>query len=456
MIKKRTIKSILGVIVLLAGTFLGVFYLNMTQVFRIGASPQTSPKDIRVSNVGDNTATISWTTEGETVGFITWGESQSSISKIEREDNTDSKYYTHNITITGLGESSTYFYKINSNGVSYDNNGIPWQFSTGPSLGLNSESFPVSGSIITASGNPQKRALVYLNVGGYLESTLTSETGVFVFQLGNIRSPDLRSFAAIDPVRTLLEISVQAGPEGVASAQIFPQSARPIPPIVLGQVYDLRNLEPNIDGQNPSVDLQLPEDASSSSKFNTATISGSIKPTSVILENISEGEVVTSTEPEFFGKGPSGETITITVNSENPITETVQIPTDGSWSWTPPEGLEPGPHSITISWIDLSGITRTLTRNFVVQAGELPAFTASESASTPTPTPQTSGTPIPTPTPTPRPLATGTPTPIPTPTLEAVPVTGELTPTIFMSIIGVLVVAFSFLVWRTSEDELNA
>ena len=457
MIKKSTIPTLLGIIVLLAGTFLGVFYLNMTQVFRIGASPETSPKDVRISSVGNNTATVSWTTDGETSGFVTWGENQNAISKVELEGSTDAKYYTHSITLTGLNPSSVYYYKINSNGADFDNNGIPWQITTGPDLGVNQESYPISGSVISAAGNPQKRALVYLNVGGYLQSTLTSATGNFVFQLGNIRSPDLASFVAVDPERTLLEISVQAGPEGTATVQVFPKSAQPIPPIILGQVYDLRNLEPSLGGQSPSADLQLPEGETQESKFNVATTSGSLKPTTVILENIDEGEVVTSVEPEFFGKGPAGETITISVHSQEPITDTVQIPSNGSWSWSPPENLEEGPHTVTISWIDTTGITRTLTRNFIVQAGELPAFTATGSGSTPTP--QATVAPITTtstPVATSTPQATKTPTPTGTPLPAPVPVTGDLTVTFLLSMIGLLVIAFGFLVWKQAGNELNA
>lgn len=459
MIKKSTIPTILGIIVLLAGTFLGVFYLNMTQIFRIGASPETSPKDVRVSNIADNTITISWTTGGLTSDFLTWGETQNSTPNVVKEDISNSKYFTHSITVNGLAASTSYFYKINSNGTTYDNNGIPWQFTTGPALNINTSSFPISGSVITASGTPEKRALVYLNVGGYLQSTLTSDTGNFVLQLGQVRTPDLQNYATIDPAKTLLEISVDAGGDGTSTAQIFPQSAQPVPPMVLGQVYDLRSLQPTQGGQNPSVNLQLPEGATAESKFNTATGSGSSKPVSVILENITEGEVITTTEPQFFGKGPEGTAITITVNSEVPITGTVQIPSNGSWSWTPPAGLTPGPHSITITWKDVTGITRSLTRNFIVQAGEVPAFTASQSA-TPTATP----TVIPTATPisTPRPTTTPTPTPSPTisptlsptasPTTAPVPVTGNLTPTLLLSIMGVLVLIFSFSVWKTAKD----
>lgn len=450
--KENKIPTILGIIILLAGTFLGVFYLNMTQVFKIGASPETSPKDIRVSNISDNSATISWITDGETTDFLNWGAGQNSINKIEKEDSGNTKYFVHNITLTGLNPSTNYFYKINSNGTSYDSGGIPWQFSTGPNIGINSSSFPISGSVITTSGQPSKRTLVYLNVSGYLASTLTSDTGNFVLQLASIRSTDLTSYLQIDPKSTLLEVSAQSGSDGVSSAKIFPQSANPIPAMVLGQVYDLRNQPPNSDGQNPGADLQLPEAATPESKFNTESSTSSAKPTSVILENITEGETVTSTQPQFFGKGPGGENITITVHSETPVTDTVKIPSSGSWSWTPPAGLDPGAHTITISWIDIGGITRNLTRNFVVQAGEVPAFTASQSGSTPTPssTPVISASPTASGTATPK--ATITPKPTASASGQPVPITGELTPTLILSIMGIAILIFSFAVWRLAEN----
>lgn len=446
--KKNTIPTIIGVLVLLAGIFLGVFYLNMTQVFKIGASPQTQPKDVRISNISDNSATASWITDGETVDFIVWGDT-TKVSTVEKEDATNQKYFTHSVTLTGLKANTTYYFKIDSNGNSYDNNGLPWQFSTGPNLGISSVSYPVSGSVINAAGAPAKRSLVYLNAGGYLQSTLTSDTGNFVFQLGSARSSDLQNYITIEPASTLLEISVNAGPDGVSSAQIFPGAAQPVPPMVIGQVYDLRDLRGTGDNQNPGVDLKLPQNATQSSKFDNSVVSGSKATTTVILENITEGEVVSSTQPQFLGKGPKGETITITVHSEA-ITDTVTIPASGSWSWTPPAGLEPGAHSITLSWVDATGITRSLTRDFVVQASELPAFTASGSGATATPTP----TPIPTEAPvaTTAPVPTETPIETPVATIQPVPVTGDLTPTLLLFIMGLAIVAFSCIVWKTADN----
>jgi len=449
MIKKNKIPTIIGIIILLIGTFAGVYLLRMTQVFRIGASGAVMPKDIRTGNLSDTSATISWVTEDATSAFINWGETQGGLGKVENESDANQKFFTHSITLTGLKPNTTYYYKINSEGADFDNDGIPWQITTGDAIAVVQNSNPISGSVITATGQPSKRALVYVDVNGYLLSTLTSDAGNFVLQLGSTRTSDLKQIAQIDQAKTLLSVSVQAEGGETSSAQIFPQSANPIPPLVLGQVQDYRSLPPNADGKNPSVDLNLPAGASEESKFNVTAPSGSPKPTSVILESISEGEVVTSNEPQFFGKGPGGETITITVHSEQITSQVIKIPQNGSWSYSPSVPLSEGPHSITISWLDASGITRTLTRNFVVQAGEVPAFVASPSA-TPSPTPPSS----PTPTPTIKPTATpsGTPRVIPSATPESLPVSGDLTPTLLLSIMGLVVIAFSFFVWKMSEN----
>jgi hypothetical protein len=454
MIKKYKIPTIIGIVILLIGTFAGVYFLRVNQVFRIGASLTATPKDVRTSNLSDTSATISWITEGATSDFISWGESQGGLGKIENESDTNQKFFTHAITLTGLTPDTNYFYNINSEGTNFNNNGVAWQFTTGGQVAAGQNSNPISGSVITASGQPAKRALVYVTVDGYLFSTLTSDSGNFVLQLGSARSSDLKNAAQINESQTILTVSAQNEGGETASAQIFPQSSRPIPPLVLGQVQDFRNLPPNQNGQNPNVDLNLPAGATQESKFNVSTSSGAVKPTSVILESINEGETITSNQPQFFGKGPAGEKITITIHSEQVPPQTVQIPGNGSWSYSLSVPLSEGPHSITISWLDASGITRTLTRNFVVQAGEVPAFVSSPSGSTPSPTP-TSGptsTPkasiTPTATPTPKPTVIATPSATP----ESLPITGDLTPTLLLSIMGIAVIVFSFFVWKTSES----
>jgi hypothetical protein len=301
-------------------------------------------------------------------------------------------------------------------------------------------------------------ALVYADIGGYLMSTQTSDTGNYVFQIGSARTNDLQSYVTIDPNQTLIQLSVQAVPDGVASAQIYPKSANPSPQIVIGQTYDFRNEPANNSGDNPNSTLNLPSNTTQASKFNVSTGTDSQKPTSVILESLNEGETVTTNQPQFFGKGPEGTTITITVHSTNPVEANVQIPKSGSWSYAVPTNLEPGQHTITISWVDASGITRFLTRDFVVSASELPAFTASGSGATATPVPTIVPTPSPslkpntTPAPTTKPTPVVTPAPTATVTAMPVPVTGDFTPTLLLFMMGLAVISFSFIVWKVAEN----
>ena len=454
--KKNTIPTLLGVIILVLGTVAGVFLIRNTSIFKIGADASAAAKNIRVSNISDSNATITWTTDKPTAGFIVWGTSQGSLTKTENENTSGQKYYNHSINLSGLSPSTKYFYKINSEGSTFDNGGIPWQFTTGSTLSSSKDSMLVSGTVINASGVPEKRALIYADLGGYLLSTLTSDTGNFVFQIASARTADLSNYITLDPAQTLIQISVQAPPDGIASAQVFPQSGNPVPPIIIGQTYDFRSEPANNLGPNPGANLNLPQDVTKQSKIDVSVPATTPKPTSVILESLSEGEVVTTDKPQFFGKGPGGTTLTITVHSDQTLTGNVQIPQTGSWSYAVPANLAPGTHTVTISWVDVTGITRFLTRDFVVSASDNPAFTASGSGATPTPTPTStaiaSASPTAAPIITATPVPTKTPSPTPAETTMPVPVTGDLTPTLLLFIMGLVVMTFSFVVWKVAEN----
>ncbi len=444
--KRNNIPTILGIAFLIVGTIAGAFLLNSRQIFRLGASGDAAPKDVRVSNIDNTGFTVNWVTDKKVSGYILWGMAEGSVTNIQNDGAGDTKSFTHSVVVSGRYPDKTYYYKINSDGYTFDNNALPWQTGTAPSIGVGRSQGLISGSVLTATGTPVEAAIVYMNVGGYLASTVTSSTGNFVFQLGSVRSQDLGSYQNINPSQSLIEISVQAGPGGVASAQLYSQSGNPAPPIVLGQTQDFRNLPPITNGGSPDANLNLPEDATHESKFNVPTDLTAPAATTVILENIDNGEIVSSTKPEFMGKGPEGTVISITVESENPISEEISVPKDGSWNWSPPTDLAPGNHKITLSWKDASGITRSLTRSFIVQAAEIPAFEATPSQGLATPTGSPSGTPTGTP------KATATPKVTASASAEPIPVTGSLTPTFALSIMGIAVMIFSFFIWKIAEN----
>ena len=440
MSNKIKVPTIIGVVILAIGLATGVLLVQNSQIFRLGASGGTPPKDVRITNISDSAFTVTWVTEKETSGFVLWGETDANLSRTEN-DEVGQDSYTHSVTIRGLSAQATYYFKINSGGEEYDNNKIPWQTTLGPSLSQPSTSYVISGTVLTATGTAASGALVYVSIGGVSPlSTTTSNEGSWVVTLSQAREVNLNQLYSISN-SNVIEISVQAGALGTSSAQIYPASAKPVPPMILGQVHDYKNLPASTDEELPVSSIEASgEIATQESKFNLSDTDTSTASTSkVTLESVEENETITSTKPQFFGSGPEGTEITILVESENPISSTTEVNSSGDWSWTPPQGLAPGEHKITLSWRDVNGILQTITKTFIVQAAEGPAYEASSSASL-TPTPKVSSTPKATSSATPKATSTAK-----TATSSAAPKTpdsGTFTPTIIMFVMGLILFTF--------------
>lgn len=435
----KKIPTIIGLFILVFGIAAGILLIQQQQIFHLGATATNQPKDVRITNISHDSFTISWTTDEKVAGSIYWGEETSSFDKTEADEITNLNY-THSVTVRGLTPSQTYYLKIGSEENQYDNNGTPWQVTTGPSLGVNADGATntVSGTVLTSIGTPAANALVYVSIGGVSPlSTVASENGSWVISLANARTTDLTSYYQIKESQDLLEISVQAGADGIASAQIYPQAAKPVPPIILGQVHDFKALPVSKTDTVPSANLEAPAESTKSSRFAVDETAATPSAQNVTLESIKEGETVTSTKPEFFGEAPAGTKVTITVESDNPQGAVVSVPKNGDWSWSPPQGLSPGTHKVTLSWKNANGIMQTITKTFIVQAAEGPAFVSTPSA---TATARSSATPKVGSTPK---TSSASGTPRATSTSAAIPVSGTLTPTILMAIMGMGLITFA-------------
>lgn len=158
-----------------------------------------------------------------------------------------------------------------------------------------------------------------------------------------------------------------------------------------------------------------------------------------LVTPIDQGELIATSTPEFRVSGPVGQSVTITVRSD-PQTVTTTFDADGEVEFTPPEGLEPGEHTLEIEYVDQNGVLQKITRTFVVLAAEgttgtggLPAFTSTPSADlSPTPTATLS--------PTPTSTASATSGAMPS-TSAGVPESGVLTMTVAIFMMGLALFA---------------
>lgn len=390
--KRTRIPTIIAILIITTGISIATFLSQQKNIFSPSAKSQNSPKDVKISNITESSFTVTWTTKERASGSIKWDESKSSQKKIEIEE-TKTNGYTHSVTIRNLKPSTPYYFKIVSGESVYDNNSQPWEVTTAPEIKTQQESADIrnfSGSIVNSLGTPVTSALVFIEIEGVSPiSTFTSENGTWVIPVNNIRKKDLKDIFIING-NEIVNIFVQGGPEGISSAQIYAQNATATPIIKLGETHDFKNIKTAKDDASPQSEIQTPQELSAKPKFNINEDNKNYQTQdNITIESVKDGEILNTTNPEFFGRAPSGKEIIISVESENPQSTTISADKNGIWRWSPPQGLASGEHKITISYRDENGILKTITKFFTVQAAETgePAFEATPSASlTPAPT----------------------------------------------------------------------
>lgn len=85
------------------------------------------PRDVIISQIGQNDAQVGWTTGQETQGVIEYGTSPAALSFFAPES---AETLTHTVDLTLLSPSTTYYFQIRIADTVHDNGGVPWTFTT--------------------------------------------------------------------------------------------------------------------------------------------------------------------------------------------------------------------------------------------------------------------------------------------------------------------------------------
>ncbi|MEK7163638.1 MAG: fibronectin type III domain-containing protein [Patescibacteria group bacterium] len=367
-----TIPTLLGIFVAIGGIIAGLLLVKNPTYLGISASGEEIPIDVRVSNISDNSLTVSWTTAKATSGFVKYNDLVVSDDRDQERGNIGS-YFTHIVSLRGLKPSTNYKIKIGS-GKSINEG---QEVMTGPTLRNPPPADVIYGQVNTLGGDPADGALVYVQIPGIVpQVALVKASGSWVIPLSLARTTDLTSFAPYDPQTSQINLFVQAGPLGTSTKLLSLADARPVPPIILGE-----SRAESRDVQSPVLETET------KSKFTESSLdpSASIKESKIKLNSI---------KPRVEGEAPAGSQINIEVNSENQIKATVKADSLGKFNYKIPEGLEPGEHTITVSTL-VDGVMQKVTKSFIVEAAAtgtttVPNFTATPSAKlkpSPTPTP---------------------------------------------------------------------
>gem|GEM_PF-1326555 len=104
-----------------------IFFIIMAIQGFIASSGNDTPFDVTVSSITRSEAVIRWETDKKTNGTVEYGTSPTGQSSFAPEVRADR---SHEVTLTLLAPSSAYYFQITINGKTYDNEGVPWTFTT--------------------------------------------------------------------------------------------------------------------------------------------------------------------------------------------------------------------------------------------------------------------------------------------------------------------------------------
>lgn len=402
-------------------------------LFITKASPDNTPKNVRITNVSDSSFSISYTTTKLVTGAISFGTSVDNLKNIALDDRDQQAgnvglYNLHHISLRNLKPSTTYYFSITSGKDTFMNNNLPFKQTTGPVITSSPPSQnPITGKVVMPDGQTPDEALIYVTTeGAQTISTLVDKNGNYVLPINSIRSDNLESYVPVsnNTVFNMLLID-QALEESNVSFLI--NQANPVPLIVLSKNYNFVLSNAPIASQSANLQFHF-------SSF-TASMPQVSQKAQIIVPKKNEG--FTDQKPLFTGTASPSANVRIVIHSQTPIEGSVQADTSGNWEFRPDQQLSPGNHTISITTRDKSGILQTITQNFTVYAAGTQINGSAIISPTPTiltPTPSLTATPSPTLTLSPPPASsTADLTPSASPTATVAPVAIVVSPTAILT-----------------------
>jgi hypothetical protein len=408
---QKQIPTLAGLAVLVIALVAGLLMFSTgTGVFAPRATPQTTPKQVKITNVGDKAFTVSFYTDEATAGFVKYGVDEADL-KTQASDDRDQlagsvgKYTLHHVTVKSLKPNTSYFFTIGTgSGSSFDNEGKAFSVKTAVDPGTPPPvAKTVYGSVMTAGGTPAEGSVVYLVAEGGAElSALVKSSGSWAISLANARTADGSAYAEITD-DTALTVFVQGSPltQTVRTTSQV-KDAQPLADLSLGTGGGTAATVPK---EEESTDETASESAEVATGSATATKSASLTDLVEATESTSSGAASTSAtksattttaasssataspsavlnltqlastpittveSPKVVGKAAPRVQVKIEIHSETEITQTVTADANGNFELDTSQfqDLEPGEHTVTYSYIDpTTGQEVTKTHTFTV------------------------------------------------------------------------------------------
>lgn len=409
----KRIPTLFGLFIITMSIGITTFLVNKETLLQIKATPTQQPQNVRITNVTDNSFSVSYITANKISGSLNYGKDktlgQSALDEKDQQIKKTTDKQIHSITVNNLIPLTKYYFTITSGQDTYLNNNQPFEIITAQTiLAPATNNDKIKGKIILPNGLPPNEGIIYITTDN---SAVVSQTlkpdGTYEIPLSLIMTGDLSSYYNFNS-NSVIKILVYG--DTLTSSVFFSKNQEnSIPTITLSKDYDFRTNE-TLQASISANQLNFPT-------FTSTSSAAQKKSPQILTPKKDQG--FTDQQPLFKGTALPGEDVRIIIHSDENIQTEVSTNQSGAWSFRPSSLLSPGNHTITIITRDASGILKSITQSFVVHASGTQVSQSATPSGTLTPTPTIK--PTLTPTLTPTILSSLTITPIPTETLNPTP-----------------------------------
>jgi len=240
-----------------------LLFVGLKLASKYFTEPSAPPQDVKVTNITDQSLTVSWVTDKPCFGFVFYSPKKYPfiiLSKIPllptflalntpfelfkiAPDDHAAFSTTHHATLKNLEPETPYFYRISTGYHIYKSQITNHKSQILPNIKaaktLESVPFPdpIYGQVVLERdlATPVKNALVYLSIyGANPISSYTDEKGAYVLDLSNLRTGNLDQIFKAD-LNTEFNFSASAGKLGTGKLTIKRSLMNPTPRILIKQ-----------------------------------------------------------------------------------------------------------------------------------------------------------------------------------------------------------------------------
>lgn len=231
---KFKIPTLLGLGIIILGIVIGIFIIIREQIFITRATPDITPKNIILTNIEDQSLTVSWQTPLEITSFLSFGPTGNEhIAIDDRDENTLQTHTMHYVTFKNLQPNTTYKYRIISGKLKSE---IFEVTTASPATAQNGQK-PVIGSVLEEN-EPLNEGIAYLSISGAVtQSALVKNSGNFLIPLSFTRKADLSD--VFEPVGNETAKVTVISDKGEANTVFNLHSYQLLPPLKIGRNVDL-------------------------------------------------------------------------------------------------------------------------------------------------------------------------------------------------------------------------